>query len=60
VKNVVLAVNLARHLAHGRNDPAIPDDLKAISALLNLSEEALGQRLGLALPPSAGKADRPE
>jgi len=60
VKNVVLAVNLARHLAHGRNDPAIPDDLKAISALLNLSEEALGQRLGLALPSPDGELDQPQ
>lgn len=51
VRNVVLAVNLARHLAHGWQDPALPDDLKAIAQLLNLSEEALGQRLGLA-PPS--------
>jgi HD-like signal output (HDOD) protein len=60
VKNVVLAVNLARHLAHGWNDAAIPDDLKAISALLNLSEEALGQRLGLAPPPPAGEPDQPQ
>lgn len=60
VKNVVLAVNLARHLAHGWNDAAIPDDLKAIAALLNLSEEALGQRLGLAPPPPAGEPDQPQ
>lgn len=50
VKNVVLAVNLARHLAHGWQDAALPDDLKAIAQLLNLSEEALGTRLGLAPP----------
>ncbi|MDR3322887.1 MAG: HDOD domain-containing protein [Zoogloeaceae bacterium] len=53
VKNVVLAVNLARHLAHGWQDTALPDDLKAIAQLLNLSEAALGQRLGLA-PPESG------
>jgi HD-like signal output (HDOD) protein len=52
VKNVALAVNLARHLAHGWQDAALPDDLKAIAQLLNLSEEALGQRLGLAAPPA--------
>lgn len=51
VRNVVLAVNLARHLAHGWQDTALPDDLKAIATLLNLSEEALGHRLGLAPPP---------
>lgn len=55
VKNVVLAVNLARHLSHGWDDTAIPDDLKAIAALLNLSEEALGQRLGLAPPGEPGQ-----
>jgi HD-like signal output (HDOD) protein len=47
VKNVVLAVTLARHLAHGGQDPALPDDLKAIAQLLNLSESALIERLGL-------------
>lgn len=51
VKNVALAVNLARHLAHGWHDAALPDDLRAIAQLLNLSEAALGQRLGLAPPP---------
>lgn len=55
VKNVVLAVNLARHLSHGWDDTAIPDDLRAIATLLNLSEEALGQRLGLAPPGEAGQ-----
>jgi HD-like signal output (HDOD) protein len=50
VRNVVLAVNLARHLAHGWQDAALPDDLKAIASLLNLSEDALSQRLGLTRP----------
>lgn len=50
VKNVALAVNLARHLAHGWKDAALPDDLKAIAQLLNLSEAALGERLRLSLP----------
>ncbi|MDR3351962.1 MAG: HDOD domain-containing protein [Zoogloeaceae bacterium] len=54
-RNVILAVNLARHLAHGWRDPALPDDLQAIARLLNLSEAALGQRLGLA-PPSESPA----
>ncbi|MDR1890234.1 MAG: HDOD domain-containing protein [Zoogloeaceae bacterium] len=50
VRNVALAVSLARHLAHGWKDAALPDDLKAIAQLLNLSEAALGERLRLALP----------
>jgi HD-like signal output (HDOD) protein len=50
VRNVVLAVSLARHLAHGWKDPALPDDLNAIAQLLNLSEEALRDRLRLGLP----------
>lgn len=50
VKNVLLAVNLARHSANGWTDPALPDDITAIASLLNLSEEALGTRLGISLP----------
>jgi HD-like signal output (HDOD) protein len=47
VKNVMLAVALARRLAHGEQDPALADDLKEIAQLLNLSESALNDRLGL-------------
>ncbi|MDR2165113.1 MAG: HDOD domain-containing protein [Zoogloeaceae bacterium] len=51
VSNVRLAVNLARHLAQqGWQNAALPDDLKAIAKLLNLSEEALSLRLGLSAP----------
>jgi HD-like signal output (HDOD) protein len=53
VKNVALAVALARHLAHGEQDPALPDDLKAIGELLNLSESALNEHLGLGVAASA-------
>lgn len=35
VRNVVLAVRLARHTMHGWNNPAIPDDVEDISQLLN-------------------------
>ncbi|MDR0997009.1 MAG: HDOD domain-containing protein [Zoogloeaceae bacterium] len=53
VKNVVLAVSLARHLAHeGWRDRALPEDLREIGELLNLSQDALGERLGLR-PPDA-------
>jgi len=35
VRNVTLAVNLARHSAHGWHDAALPDDYLAIAALLH-------------------------
>jgi hypothetical protein len=35
VRNVVLAVRLARHTADGWNNPAIPDDIEEIALLLN-------------------------
>ena len=37
VHNVLLAVRLARHTADGWDNPALPDDIDAIAALLNLS-----------------------
>lgn len=40
VRNVVLAIRLARHSADGWDNPAIPDDIRELSALLNLSPEA--------------------
>lgn len=49
VRNVKLAVDLARHSAHGWDDPALPDDFKAIEDLLHISHEALMHRLGLDL-----------
>lgn len=45
VRNVVLAVNLARHAANGWDDPAIPDDLEGIGRLLGLSRAAVVERL---------------
>lgn len=47
VRNVKLAVDLARHSANGWDDAALPDDFKAIGELLHLSPEALMRRLGL-------------
>lgn len=47
VKNVSLAVRLARHSAHGWDDPALPDDYRDIGELLNITPEAVRQRLGL-------------
>jgi len=40
VRNVVLAVRLARHTAQGWDNAALPDDIADIAALLNLSSEA--------------------
>jgi HD-like signal output (HDOD) protein len=50
VKNVKLAVDLARHSAHGWDDPALPDDFRAIATLMNIDEDTLRVRLGLSKP----------
>lgn len=46
VRNVVCAVDLARHSAHGWDDAALPDDLAAITKLLGVSREAILERVG--------------
>ena len=46
VKNVVLAVRLARHTAQGWDNAAIPDDVADIAALLNLSYSTALQLIG--------------
>lgn len=58
VRNVKLAVDLARHSANGWDDAAIPDDLKAIGELLHMNHEALLHRLGIenSFPPSPEQA----
>ncbi len=40
VQSVMLALRLARHTAHGWDNPAIPGDLHDIATLLNLSQAA--------------------
>lgn len=47
VQNVALAVRLARHSAQGWSDSALPDDYREIGQLLNITPEAVRQRLGL-------------
>lgn len=47
VRNVALAVDLARHSANGWDDPALPDDFKAIEELLHINHETLMRKLGL-------------
>ncbi len=39
VRNVLLAVDLARHSAHGWDDAALPDDYKSIADLLQMKPE---------------------
>lgn len=41
VRNVVLAVNLARHSANGWDDAALPDDYEQIANLLHLQAEEI-------------------
>lgn len=57
VKNVALAVRLARHSAHGWDDPALPDDFTDIGQLLNITPEAVRQRLGLEPMPAREAED---
>jgi HD-like signal output (HDOD) protein len=40
VRNVMLAIRVARHSAHGWDDAALPDDIADISELLQLSPDA--------------------
>ena len=45
VRNVKLAVDLARHSSNGWTDPALPDDFKGIRELLHVNQEALIRHL---------------
>jgi HD-like signal output (HDOD) protein len=63
VRTVTLATDLARHAANGWNDPALPDDFKAIGELLHLDHDALMNRLKVpadARPDQNPPADPPE
>lgn len=55
-RNVALAVRLARHSAHGWDNPALPDDYIEIGHLLNITPEAVRQRIGVD-PMPAREAD---
>ncbi|HEX5803916.1 MAG TPA: HDOD domain-containing protein [Azospira sp.] len=70
IRNVLLAVDLARHSANGWNDAALPDDFAAIGALLNLNRDGVIDLLKLSdeekeqlppmpLIPPPGEADAP-
>ena len=47
VRNVILAVNLARHSASDWNDAGLPDDLAGIEKLLHIDRETLLARLDI-------------
>lgn len=48
VRNVTLAVNLARHSANGWDDAALPDDYRDIAELLRMSPEQVMHMVGAA------------
>lgn len=45
VQSVMLAIRLARHTTRGWDNPAVPDDVRDVSKLLNLSETATTELL---------------
>jgi HD-like signal output (HDOD) protein len=47
VRNVLLAVNLARHSANGWDDAALPDDYKDVAGLLRMTPEQVMVMLGV-------------
>ncbi len=47
VRNVKLAIDLARHSANGWGDAALPDDFTAIEELIHISHDTLLHKLGL-------------
>jgi HD-like signal output (HDOD) protein len=55
VRNVILAVNLARHSANDWNNPALPDDFDAIQKLLHIDRQALLDRLNVQGDPASAR-----
>jgi HD-like signal output (HDOD) protein len=53
VKNVKLAVDLARHSANGWDDAALPDDYKGIAELLRLTPDEV---IAMVVPTQPGQA----
>ena len=43
MRNVQLAIRVARHSAQGWDNPALPDDLEDIGQLLSIAPEAAGR-----------------
>jgi hypothetical protein len=47
VRNVQLAVNFARHSAHGWDDAALPDDYRDIAELLRMDVDRVMRLVGV-------------
>ncbi len=47
VRNVTLAVNLARHSAHGWDDAALPDDYSDVAELLRVDVDKVMRIVGV-------------
>lgn len=45
VRNVALAARIARHMANGSDDPALPDDFIMLGKLLDISPEVARKRI---------------
>lgn len=56
VRNVMLALNLARHSANGWDDAALPDDYRDIAALLRVEPEKVRAMVGASPSPSPSAA----
>jgi hypothetical protein len=54
VRNVMLAMNLARHSANGWDDAALPDDYRDIAALLRMDAEKVIHLVGASPAQPAG------
>lgn len=59
VRNVALAIALARHSAHGWDDAALPDDYRDIGGLLRIAPEQVMHLVGArpSRPPAAEAPD---
>lgn len=55
VRNVTLAINLARHSAHGWDDAALPDDYRDIGALLRIEPEKVMAMVGATPTPQTAE-----
>jgi HD-like signal output (HDOD) protein len=60
VRNVTLAVDLARHSANGWDDAALPDDYAAIEELLHINHDTLVRKLGIPVPPGPEVSQEPD
>lgn len=58
VKNVILAVDLARHSANGWDDAALPDDYIAIGELLHVNQETVLRKIGVETSQETPDANR--